>query len=87
MYVYVCLSIFRTVAHFSLRTKHFSAKHQILGHMKPGRTHWSRSRRDPCTLERVASAQSVSFGGSEFSYVAKVRFFGATRGIHVWCET
>ena len=23
--------------------EHFSAKHQVLGHMKPGRTHWSRS--------------------------------------------
>ena len=48
---------FRTFAHFSLRTKHFSAKHRMLGHMKPGRTHWSRSRRDPCTLERAAGAQ------------------------------
>ena len=27
-------------------------------HGKPGRTHWSRSGRDPCTPERVAGAQT-----------------------------
>ena len=27
-------------------------------HGQPGRTHWSRSGRDPCPLERVASPQS-----------------------------
>ena len=32
--------------------------------MKAGRTHLSRSRRDPCTLERVTGAQIFSFGGS-----------------------
>ena len=63
IYVYVCLSIFRTFANFSLRTKDFSAKHQMRGHMKPGRTHWSRSRRDPCTLERVAGAQTFFSAG------------------------
>ena len=47
-YVYVYLSNFRTFANFSLRTKHFSAKHRMVGRMNPGRTHWSRSRRDPC---------------------------------------
>ena len=35
-----------------------------LGHMKPGRTHRSRSRRHPCTLERVAGAQRFFSGGS-----------------------
>ena len=30
----------------------------------PGRTHWSRSGRDPCNLEHVASAQSFFPGGS-----------------------
>ena len=41
---------------FSLRTGAFSAKLHVLGHMKPGRTHRSRSRCDPCTLERVTGA-------------------------------
>ena len=29
--------------------------------MKSGRTHWSRSRRDPSNLEGVTGAQSVLF--------------------------
>ena len=44
--------------------EHVSAKHQVFRHVKPGRAHWSRSRRDPYTLERGAGAQSVFFGGS-----------------------
>ena len=62
VHIYICMSIFRTFANFSLRTQHCcSVKHQILVHMKPGRTRWSRSRRDPCTLERVAGAKTFLF--------------------------
>ena len=43
--------------HFSSYER-FSANQHLLGHMKPRRTNWSGSRRDPCTLERVTGAQT-----------------------------
>ena len=60
MYTYVCVNFSNFCQLFS-SYEYFSAKREVLGHGKPGRTHWSRSRRDPCTLERVAGAQSFSF--------------------------
>ena len=58
--IYICIRMFVNFSYFwqlFSSYEHFSAKHQVLGHGKPGRTSWSRFRRDPCTLERVAGAQ------------------------------
>ena len=55
------LSIFRTFANFSLHTSTFRqntiSKCSDTGN-PAGHTDWSRSRRDPCTLKRVAGARS-----------------------------
>ena len=62
MYTYVC-QIFVFLPTFLFAGALFG-KHQVLGHEKPRRTHWSRSRGDPCTLKRVASAQTFFPDGS-----------------------
>ena len=57
---YICVRMFVKCSyscHLFSSYEHYSAKQEVLGHMKPGRTHWSRSRRDPCTLERVTGTQ------------------------------
>ena len=41
--------------------EHFSANQYVQGPGKRGRTHWSRSRRDPCILKHVDCAQSFVF--------------------------
>ena len=50
----------------------FTATQQVFGHMKPGRTHWSKSPRDPCTLEGVAGAQSFFPAGVDNKTISLV---------------
>ena len=62
---YVCLSIFRTFGNFSLRTSAFRLNSKYSDTSSPaGHIDWSRSWRDPCTLERNAGAQMFFSGGS-----------------------
>ena len=68
-------------------SEHVSAKCYGGRHGKAVRTHWSRSGRDPCTLERVVCTQNCFFGGSgkyyfpgflheaSFHFHTYVRFF------------
>lgn len=57
---YVCWRCFHIFLDVSLRTSHLlSAKCPVGRPGKPARTHWSKSRRAPCTIERAANAQVV----------------------------
>ena len=44
-------------------------KHRL--HGTAGPTHWLRCRRDPCTLERVAGAQTIISGESGFDTISQ----------------
>ena len=67
--IYVCALIYLILRCFVLLRTHL-LKRALFGetpsspHGKPAQTHWSRSGRDPCPLERVASPQSFFDGGS-----------------------
>ena len=51
-------------------------------HGKPGRTHWSRSGRNPCSVERVASAQTFS----RREWIRRFAWFH-TRGLILYVRT